>query len=132
MPSLYNEFQPFFVSGANAAAAQCTGTIAGLYGNACGFTWTDGGTWDGTYGLGQQMDAMQMILTNIIQDSGSPVTHSTGGISTGDPSAGTQGDTASYVTAHFGKITTASRAGAGILTAFVVTAWLGAIWWMFV
>lgn len=129
VPALLDIFTPFFQSSATAAAAQCVGTIAGLYGNACGFSWTNG-TWDGTYGVGQQLDAMQIFMANIVQDARSPVTRKTGGTSTGDPSAGTSSNTG--IGAPTTPITTASRAGAGILTAFVVVSWLGAIWWMYV
>lgn len=130
MPQLYEQFQPFFEASANAAAAACTGTVAGLYGNACGFKWITG-SFDGTYGFGQQMDALQILQANIIQQAPSPVTASSGGITHGDPSAGTQGDDPSSIE-DLSKITTASRAGASILTAVVLIVWLGAMWWMIV
>ena len=132
MPELLSTFQFYFQHSAEAAAAQCTGTIAGLYGNACGFSWTNTGKWDGTYGVGQQLDALQMVMTNLVQYSRDPVSLKTGGISHGDPSAGTGGDTATLSNYHELTITSASRAGAGVLTAFVVVCWCGGIWWMFV
>lgn len=133
MPSFGPTFQPYFEASAKAAAAQCTGTVAGLYGNACGTVWTEGATWDGSYGFGQQMSALEAVQSNLIGQSPSPLTADTGGTSTGDPSAGTEGDTSDpTINDSWGPITTASKAGAGILTAFVVIAWLGAIWWMFV
>lgn len=130
MPSLYTTMAPLFQTTATAAARQCTGTIAGLDGNACGFNWT-APTWDGSYGFGQQMDAMQAIGANLVTQSYEPVTARTGGISKGNPSAGTAGDGATVTdAAHLTPITKASTAGASILTAFVVIAWLGACWWM--
>ena len=132
MPEFASTFQPYFEASAKAAAAQCTGTVAGLYGNACGTVWTDGATWDGTYGFGQQMSALEAIQSNLIGSAAAPVTHDTGGITSGDPSAGTGGDTSVATTEHWGAITTASRAGAGILTVVFVVGWLGAIWWMIV
>ena len=127
MPSLLEQFQPYFEASALAAGKACTGTVAGLNGNACGFKWITG-TFDGTYGFGQQMDALQIFQANMIQDAPPPVTASTGGITHGDPSAGTEGDQATIT--ELSKITTASRAGASILTAFVLIAWLGGVWWM--
>ena len=129
MPQLYSQFEPYFVASANAAAASCTGTAGGLYGNACGFKWFTG-SYDGNYGVGQQMDALQVIMANIIQEAPPPVTRSTGGITKGDPSAGTSGDTSAFD--ELGDITTASKAGASILTAVIVITWLGGIWWMYV
>lgn len=127
MPQLYDEFQPYFEASAQAAAAQCVGTVAGLNGNACGMKWTIG-SYDGTYGFGQQMDALQIITANIIQSSASPVTNATGGITSGDASAGTGGDTSSIDL--LSKITTASRAGASLLTAALIITWAGGCWWL--
>ena len=125
MPQLYEQFLPYF----EASALACIGTVAGLNGNACGFKWSIG-SYDGTYGFGQQMDALQVLAANIIQDSASPVTHATGGITKGDPNAGTGGDTSSID--QLSTITTASKAGASILTAVLIIAWLGVGWWMLV
>ena len=131
MPQLYDQFQPYLAASATAAAAQCDGTIAGLYGNACGFKWIDGSQWDGTYGFGQQMSALEVIQSNLIQNSTHPVTAKAGGISHGNPSAGTAGDTPTGAP-PLPAVTTADRAGAGILTAVVIVAWLGLMWWMIV
>ena len=131
MPQLWPQIQPFIQASASAAALQCSGTGAGLTGNACGFRWTDGANWDGTFGWGQQMSALQVILANLIPSSGDPVTAKKGGISKGDPSAGTQGDGA-QPDIPLSDITTADKAGAGVLTAVVLVAWLGALWWMLV
>ena len=129
MPSLYTTFQPYFEASALAAAAQCTGTADGVYNAACGTRWYEG-HWDGTYGIGQQMSAMEIMLANLIQQSRSPVTHETGGTSKGNPGAGTEGDDASTVTAPLRQITTAEKAGAGTLTACVLVIMLGGAWWM--
>lgn len=127
MPQLYDQFQPYFAASATAAAQSCTGSVDGVEGNACGMKWFQDG-WDGTYGFGQQMDALQTLQANIIQQAPPPVTAANGGITSGDNSAGTGGDDSALD--GFGKITTASRAGAGILTALVLIAWGGAVWWM--
>ncbi|KAK3722376.1 hypothetical protein LTR37_002367 [Vermiconidia calcicola] len=130
MPQLYNEFQPFFAASAQQAAKQCSGDAAGLVGNACGFRWTQGSRYDGTYGFGQQMGAMEVILANMIEPSVGPVTAKTGGISKGDPSAGTGGDYGEDGSAPLQPITAGDKAGASILTAVFVVAMLGGAWWM--
>ncbi|KAI7312349.1 hypothetical protein KC315_g12008, partial [Hortaea werneckii] len=57
-----------------------------------------------------------------------PVSNETGGISRGDPSAGTGGDSAPG--APTSQITTGDKAGAGILTAVILIGLLGGAWWM--
>lgn len=125
-PWTYSTIAPYLQASAKAAAAQCSG---GSNGQTCGFKWTMGSTWDGTYGPGQQMDAMQVIAANLIQQTEAPVTNTTGGISTGNYSAGTTTSANPSVNVY-GTITTGSKAGAGILTAFVLTGILGGAWWM--
>lgn len=46
MPQLLPLVSPYLRASAAAAAAQCTGTIAGLVGNACGSEWWNGPRWD--------------------------------------------------------------------------------------
>ncbi|KAK5170154.1 uncharacterized protein LTR77_004739 [Saxophila tyrrhenica] len=129
MPQLYDSVSPYLAASAQAAASQCTGTIGGLVGSACGFEWSEAPTWDGTYGFGQQMDALEVVLSQLIQGADHPVTAKKGGISKGDPSAGTGGDgTVSSVPMR--EITTGDKAGAGVLTAAVLVAWVGGAWWM--
>jgi mannan endo-1,6-alpha-mannosidase len=125
MPELYDIFNPIFQTSARAAAAQCTGNPAGVLsdGHVCGFTWTESPRYDGTWGFGQQMDALQIISANLIQRSRHPVTAKSGGISRGDPSAGTGGDTFDG-TPPLGPVTKADKAGAGVLTGVVLLAWL--------
>lgn len=132
MPSLYDQFQPYLAASAAAAAQQCSGDALGIT-NACGFRWTQGATWDGTYGWGQQMGAMEVIMSQLIQSSYHPVTAQSGGISKGNPGAGTQGDgVVTSVPVPLNPITTADKAGAGVVTAVVLVAWLGLMWWMVV
>ena len=49
---------PKLQASAQAAAAQCDG---GTDGTTCGEHWTANSTWDGSYGLGQQMSALSVI-----------------------------------------------------------------------
>ena len=133
MPQLYDVVMPYLTASAQAAAEQCDGTadVAQGVNDACGFEWVQGRNWDGTYGFGQQMSALEVIQSQMIQPAQAPVTASTGGTSKGDPNAGTSGDYASDgAPKEWGEITTASKAGAGILTGVVLIAWLGMVWWM--
>lgn len=124
-PFLADQILPYLAASAQAAAGQCSGGDDGV---TCGTVWYAGTTWDGSYGVGQQMSALEVIQSNMIQQARGPVTNNTGGTSKGDPSAGTGGD--SNPAAPSSPITTSDRAGAGIVTAIIVVVLLGGAWWM--
>jgi len=109
---------------AAAAAKSCTGGDDGV---TCGTKWTTG-TWDNTWGVGQQMNALEVIQGLLIDQVSGPVSNLTGGISQGDPSAGTGGDSSPGAPTKL--ITTGDRAGAGILTAIILVALLGGAWYV--
>ncbi|KAK4569603.1 hypothetical protein LTR86_003366 [Recurvomyces mirabilis] len=109
---------------AAAAAKSCTGGNDGV---TCGTKWTTG-TWDNTWGVGQQMNALEVVQGLLINQVAGPVSNLTGGTSQGNPSAGTGGDTRPGAPTQ--QITTGDRAGAGILTAIILVALLGGAWWM--
>ncbi|TVY89041.1 Mannan endo-1,6-alpha-mannosidase, partial [Lachnellula willkommii] len=71
---------------AAAAAQQCSG---GDNKRTCGLKWEMGDDWDGSYGVGQQMAALEVVQSNLIQQAPGPVTNTTGGTSKGDSAAGT-------------------------------------------
>jgi len=58
MPDSYDVIMPRIQASAVAAAAQCSG---GSNGQTCGLRWTQGSVWDGSYGPGEQMSAMNVI-----------------------------------------------------------------------
>lgn len=134
MPQLTTMFQPYLLKSAQNAALQCSGTVAGIYGDACGLKWYEGRDWDGTYGVGQQMAALEVIQGLLIGQAAYPVSKHTGGISHGDPSAGTGGDGGTLPvggeTIPMQQVTTADKAGAGVLTAVLIIFMLGGTWWM--
>lgn len=120
---------PVLKTSAVAAAKQCSG---GSNGRTCGLSWSKGTDWDGTQGVGQQMAAMSVIFTTLLQFDNSapiapPLTNSSGGTSTSNPSAG-----ASSVSdpGHIKPATAADKAGAGILTALVLASITGLFGWM--
>lgn len=122
-PFVSSSIQTTLQTSAKAAAQSCSGGSDGV---TCGTKWT-APTWDGTYGVGQQMNALEVIQGLLINQVAGPVGNGTGGISVGNPAAGTGGDTPGYPTA---QITTGDKAGAGILTAVVLVMLLGGAWWM--
>lgn len=109
-----------------AAAAQCSG---GANGEMCGMKWTQGATWDGTQGVGQQMGALAIIQANLIDEVETPVTVDTGGTSKGDPAAGGTGSSVNPALSTE-TITKKEKAGAGVLTALVLIGVVGSCWWM--
>ncbi len=117
--------RPKLAASAVAAAAQCSG---GADGNVCGLHWTQGATWDGVTELGAQMAALEVIQVNLVDQVSGPVTNATGGTSRGDPAAGT--NSAGAAPPVLNTITTADKAGAGILTFMVLSMVLGGGWWM--
>jgi mannan endo-1,6-alpha-mannosidase len=108
---------------AQAAAAQCSG---GDNGCTCGLRWSMGATWDGSYGIGQEMAALEVIQSNLIQRVAAPVTNTTGGTSPGNYAAGTKASV--DPNGNIRPVTKGDCVGAGILTTFVICVFLAMIW----
>lgn len=123
-PFLSAQVEPYLIASAQAAAAQCDGGTDGV---TCGMKWTQGSVWDGSYGVGQQMAALEVIQALLIKQTSAPVTGSTGGTSTGDNNAGTENYGAGPRPVLPG-ITTADRGGAWALTVGIVLGTLGGVW----
>lgn len=123
-PFTYDFVMTKLRASAQAAALQCSG---GNDGQTCGLRWTMGPQWDGSYGVGEQMSALEVIQSNLIAKVVGPVTNSTGGTSKGNPAAGTGGDASPIGTPD---VTTGDRVGAGFLTTLVLVGVLGGAWWM--
>jgi mannan endo-1,6-alpha-mannosidase len=113
---------PRLRASAVAAAKQC-----GPGKNGCGLRWWQGGVNDGEVGVGEQMSALETIQNLLVGQVAGPVSEQTGGISKNDPTAGSDGG--SLVIEH-DPITTADRAGAGILTALVLAFLFGGGAWL--
>ncbi|KZF20773.1 glycoside hydrolase family 76 protein [Xylona heveae TC161] len=121
---------------AQAAAAQCNGGTDGV---TCGLKWTQS-TWDGQYGVGEQMSALEVIQSTLIGNAPVPASNMTGGTSKGNPSAGSggsggssNGGGSSGLPGESNKpITTGDKVGAGFLTAFVLIGVIGGALWMIV
>lgn len=123
-PWTSDQLMPYLQASASAAAQSCSGGADGV---TCGTKWYVAG-WDNTYGVGQQMNALEVIQSNLIQQVQGPLSNKTGGTSQGNPSAGTGGDMSPG--APTGQITTGDKAGAGILTALILVLILGGAWYV--
>lgn len=127
-PFIFDQVKEVLKSSAEAAALQCSGSPADRpNGRMCGLSWALGAAWDGTSGVGQQMAAMEVIQSNLIQQAKTPLTAGSGGTSKGDPNAGS-GDVKTPEVVK--PITTADRAGAGILTALLAAIVVSGLAWV--
>lgn len=79
-------------------------------------------------GLGEQMAALEVIQSNLIDYVDPPVT-SEFGTSKGDPTAG-MGDDSITQELNLDPVSTGDKVGAGFLTAIVLTGILGGAYWM--
>ncbi|WEW61440.1 glycoside hydrolase family protein [Emydomyces testavorans] len=120
-PYTRDKLLPRIQASAKAAALQCNGPD-----NACGLRWTMGASYDGSTGVGEQMAALEVIQSNLIDFVEGPANNKTG-ISKGNPAAGTGKDP---TISTLGAITTGDRVGAGFLTSLVLLGILGGAWWM--
>lgn len=123
VPDTYGTIRSWLVDSANAAAYSCSG---GSDGHTCGLSWTNG-SWDGVWGLGEQMCALEVMNSLRVADLPGPLTANTGGTSVGDPAAGFRLSTtnASPLNLDSGDI-----AGASIITAVVGAALIGTAAWL--
>lgn len=122
-PFLADKILPVLKTSTEAAISTCTGEANG---RTCGFKWNTH-AYDGSHGAGQQMNVLAAVSSLLITSAPPPVTNMTGGTSKGDPMAGMHSD---HNMPEFKPITTADRAGAGILTILTVGAAVGTFGWM--
>ncbi|KAK4959074.1 hydrolase 76 protein [Elasticomyces elasticus] len=93
--SLHDSINAILRTSARAAAASCSG---GADGTTCGSVWTNA-TWDGSYGLGQELSALEVFLANLPakvlinanSTTGSPTTSGNGTVTTGGNGSSTSG-----------------------------------------
>ncbi|PVH94068.1 glycoside hydrolase family 76 protein [Periconia macrospinosa] len=93
----------------------------------CDLKWNPSATKDGKTGVGENMSVLEIVQALLVNKAPGPVTQQTGGTSKSDPSAG-GGIMSPPVVLN--PVTTAGRAGAGILTALVLGATIGGAWWL--
>jgi mannan endo-1,6-alpha-mannosidase len=113
---------PILKSSAVAAMKQCSGNF---FPNNCGLRWSQNATWDGTNGPGQQMAALEVLLSTMIKVVKPPLTNSTGGTSVSDPTAG-KNKSSSFVPEVITPATHSDKVGAWILTVVIILATIAA------
>ncbi|AET39610.1 putative mannan endo-1,6-alpha-mannosidase Ecym_4577 [Eremothecium cymbalariae DBVPG len=108
---------------AKGAALSCSG---GRDGHTCGMNYSRG-SYDESYGLGEQLAALETIQNLRCLEKGSPLTASEGGTSIGNPGAGGNRNLGTLSPLD---ISNADRAGAGIITALVGFSLISCIVWL--
>ncbi|ODV60979.1 glycoside hydrolase family 76 protein [Ascoidea rubescens DSM 1968] len=123
VPQTYDQIMSYLVPSALGAAQSCSG---GTDGKTCGINWFHPG-WDGNWGLGEQMSALEVIQNLNVINRPAPYTANTGGSSIGDPSAGVNdlhGSAESEL-----SLSTKDHVGAAIITAVVGLSLIcGSVW----
>lgn len=122
VPETFNHIYSLLAKSAEGAAVSCSG---GYDGHTCGINWFYG-SWDGFYGLGEQMCALEVMQNLRIGDRPGPLSNSTGATSQGAGDAGTQTSPTNLnpLTIDKGDI-----AGASIITCIVgISLIASAIW----
>ncbi|KIH86846.1 mannan endo-1,6-alpha-mannosidase [Sporothrix brasiliensis 5110] len=112
-PFTHDRIMAVLQTSTQAAVDQCTG---GDNGRTCGFQWSSR-AFDGSVGAGQTMNVLAAVSSLLVDEVHAPLTNQTGGTSVGNPNAGS-GSVDNPT--EFAPITAADRAGAGILTVFVL------------
>ena len=123
---------------AEAAAAICTGPTGnigsrdtlpfkGIDHTGCGFKWIPKGVFDSNTGVGSQMNALSAVIYNLASNVDPPATGDKRGTSKGNPDAGKPDSDAIPKPK---PITTADRAGAGILTVLILGGLVAACTWL--
>jgi mannan endo-1,6-alpha-mannosidase len=92
----------------------------------CGNKWWVEG-WDGQYGVGEQMCALEVIQSNLVSRAKGPLSGATGGSSKGDPAAGGGQDTVPEGV-HAEDMSPRDRGGAIALTVVLVLTMVGTAW----
>lgn len=125
-PTLNDEIQSYLEDTTPYILQSCVG---GSDGHTCGLNWGESG-WDGYYGLGEQMSALEALQNRLVWTKHGPLTADTGATSSGNGSAGS-GTTTDPIHNYL-DIQTKDRAGAAIITTILVILFLVSAWWMIV
>lgn len=111
---------PLLQKSATAAVKTCSG---GASGTQCGLKWNTG-SFDGSFGVGEQMAVLEIVQSNLITEVPDWVSAVKGtGNSTGNVDAGSNSLTASTVLHK--PMTTKDRVGAGFFTALILMGVVG-------
>lgn len=123
IPQARDRAMKWINASALGAAQSCSG---GYDGHTCGINWFYDG-WDGMYGLGEQMSALEALVNTQALNRPPPYNSTNGGSSTGDGAAGTEESPTNLSPLD---ITAGSRAGAGIITCVIGISILSCALWL--
>ncbi|QLG74465.1 hypothetical protein HG535_0G03480 [Zygotorulaspora mrakii] len=112
IPETRDKIMNWINTSALASAQSCNG---GLDGHTCGLDWSHDG-WDGYYGLGEQMAALEAMVNTKCLDKPPPYNSTNGGTSNGSGAAGTEQGATNLSPLN---ITAGSKAGAAIITCVI-------------
>ena len=125
LPETRDTIMDWIDTSAMAAAQSCSG---GYDGHTCGLDWSHDG-WDGYYGLGEQMSALEILVNTNCLKRPPPYNSTNGGSSNGSGAAGTEQSATNLSPLH---ITAGSRAGAAIITCVIGISILSAGVWLII
>ncbi|SPQ21167.1 62d736f5-4126-47c7-b97f-c67911be9199 [Thermothielavioides terrestris] len=127
-PHTAGPIRALLAADATAAAKACVGNpgapaFKGHAGTACGFRWDDaavGGGFDGSAGVGEQMNALSAVMYTLVTSSkaAAPVTADTGGTSKGNP-AGKAHQPGGVESESESEISVGERVAAGFVTSAI-------------
>lgn len=123
-PTTHDVIMNYLTQSAQGAAQSCSG---GSDGHTCGLNWTNGTGWDGKWGLGEQLCALEVMVNLRIDDVPPPYTAEDGGSSIGNPAAGYGSELTAATPLDLG---TKDTAGASILTAVIGISLVASVVWL--
>jgi mannan endo-1,6-alpha-mannosidase len=118
---------PLLRASAVAATDKCVG---GENGQMCGLYWTKD-KFEGQITVGQQMAALEVTLSCMIQDRPAPLTKNTGGTSKANPGGGGEDIGRTTPDLDYKPLPAGDKAGAAILTLLIITGLLAGMLWIF-
>lgn len=126
-PFTYDRIMPKLRASASAAAKTCAG---GPRNTSCGLKWTDQKYTKQPLDIGLEMAALDVIQSTLIHRIEAPVTREDGGLSKGNPAAGSENPRQSLPDMVTRNISVADRVGAGILTVLMAGAVVATVRWV--
>ena len=123
-PWTRNLIDPRLHASAIAAAAHCTG---GASQSSCNLQWSTGHERGDSFGVGEQMAAVEIIQSLLYPTVAGPVTHNSGGISLSNPNAGLDTPPESLT---LDNTTLGSKIGASVLTIIILASTFAGAGWM--
>ncbi|KAF4973478.1 hypothetical protein FSARC_247 [Fusarium sarcochroum] len=126
-PHTHDFIMPLLRASAIAATDKCTG---GDNKRMCGLYWNKN-KFEGEITIGQQMAALEVTLSCMIQDRPAPLTKDTGGTSKANPGGGAEDVGRTTPDLAYKPLPAGDKAGAAILTLIVLGGLLAGMLWIF-